>query len=428
MDGEFHEPDDCIAATFESLLFPTSHVSSEVRRRAVVAIPVKDEEQRLAACLGALALQVDKLGGPIGGECFGIVVFANNCTDQSANIARSSGDRLNLPLRVVEARLPSASAHAGAARRAAMDMAEAWLDEEQASDGVILTTDADSRVAPDWIASNLAAIDAGADAVLGCIALDEEGDLLTPALHRRGRLESNYETLLTELSALFDPLDHNPWPHHATISGASIAVTRDAYREVGGLPRLPLGEDKALVAELFRRDAKLRFCPKVRVITSGRMEGRARGGVADTLRKRNRDPASSCDDALEPFRTAIKRAKWKGRLRRLHRDGELSATGAWAGELRISAADARRISRAPTFGAAWSAVEYASPLFVRELLTPADLPAQISGLRRALSRLRERALWTPEHVQPKIGAPLGPTEPQRWLDRGDEPVRGLVAS
>ena len=43
---------------------------------------------------------------------------------------------------------------------------------------MILTTDADSQVAPNWIAENLAAFGLGADAVLGRIDLDDEGELL----------------------------------------------------------------------------------------------------------------------------------------------------------------------------------------------------------------------------------------------------------
>jgi hypothetical protein len=308
-----------------------------------------------------------------------------------------------------------------------MDVAEAWLGEERVRGGVILTTDADSRVSADWIAINLAAIDAGADAVLGDIALDEEGDLLPPALHRRGELESAYEALLTELSALLDPLDYNPWPHHATISAASIAITRDAYLAVGGLPRVPLGEDKALVAELVRLDRKIRFCPEIRVITSGRVEGRAPGGVADTLRLRSNDPDAFCDELLEPFRVAIKRAKWRGRLRWLRRAGKLVGNGAWARELGIPAPDAQRICRAPTFGAAWSAVEHKSPLFHRRLLKPAELPDQISGARRALARLRKGALAMREHVESEVVMPFRSMHSHSLTHGGDEQVCGLFA-
>lgn len=112
-----------------------------------------------------------------------IAVFANNCTDQSASLARKLGQALSLDVRVVEARLPPGAAHAGAARRAAMDIAEAWLVDRGERNGVILTTDADSQVAPNWIADNLAAFHAGAEAVLGRIELDDDGKLLPDALH-----------------------------------------------------------------------------------------------------------------------------------------------------------------------------------------------------------------------------------------------------
>jgi hypothetical protein len=201
----------------------------------------------------------------------------------------------SLHIRVVEARLSPEAAHAGAARRAAMDLAEAWLVEGGDKDGVILTTDADSQVAPNWIATNLAAFEAGAEVVLGRIELDGDGKLLPDALHRRGALEDAYESLLTELSWLLDPLEHNPWPHHATISGATLGITRSAYCRVGRLPRVPLGEDKALIALLSRQDARIRYCPAVHAVTSGRTQGRAPGGVADTLAIRLAVEAAALD-------------------------------------------------------------------------------------------------------------------------------------
>src|SRR3984957_12980881 len=186
MDREFSETDILSNAIFEPPFNSTSHEASRWRRRSVVAIPVRDEEQRLPACFSALAGQRDRSNRPVAPGSFGIVVVATNSRDRSADLARSLGGQFSLPLRVVEASLPPAKAHAGNARRRAMDVAEAWLGEERVRGGVILTTDADSRVSADWIATNLAAIDAGADAVLGDIALDEEGDLLPAVLHRRG--------------------------------------------------------------------------------------------------------------------------------------------------------------------------------------------------------------------------------------------------
>ena len=265
-----------------------------------------------------------------------------------------------------------------------------------------MTTDADSQVAPDWIAENLAAFEAGAEAVLGRIDLDDEGKLLPASLHWRGELEDTYERLLTKSAWLLDPLEHNPWPHHATISGASLGITRAAYCRVGRLPRVPLGEDKALIALLSRQDARIRYCPSVHVTTSGRTNGRAPGGVADTLRIRSREPEAFCDEALEPFRTAFARAHWRGRLRRMHSVGGLALDRDWARKLRICARQVDAILNAPAFGAAWSIIEGASQMFVRRLLRPADLPEQIAIARRSLARLLEadfrRATARPDEI------------------------------
>ena len=208
------------------------------------------------------------------------------------------------------------------------------------------------------------------------------------ALHRRGQLEDTYEGLLTELSWLLDPLEHNPWPHHSTISGASLGVTRAAYCRVGRLPRVPLGEDKALIGLLSREDARIRYCPATHVITSGRTAGRAPGGVADTLAARSREPEAFCDDALEPFHPAFARASWRGRLRRLHGAGRLALDQEWASELGISGHDVDDIFKGTAFGAAWSVIEDRSPLFARRSLRPAELPEQITIARRSLSILR----------------------------------------
>jgi hypothetical protein len=402
--------------------------ASAIRPRFVVAIPVRDEEQRLPACLRALALQRDRLGRVIPPTLVRIVLFANNCGDQSASLARKLGGGLSLDVRVVEARLPFSSAHAGAARRTVMDLAEAWLEEGGERDGVILTTDADSQVAPNWIAENLAAFQAGAEAVLGRIDLDGEGKFLPEALHRRGELEDAYERLLTELSWRLDPLEHNPWPHHATISGASLGVTRTAYCRVGGLPRVPLGEDKALIALLSRQDARIRYCPTAHVITSGRTNGRAPGGVADTLAIRSREPDALCDGALEPFRAAFARASWRGRLRRLHGAGHFYLNHDWAAELRLSASHVNDIKKESAFGAAWSVIENRSPLFPRRLLRPVELPEQIAIARRSLASLREGGSGARQHVQTKISVSIRTLDDAGRSHSFDEESDGLVAT
>ncbi|MET5012917.1 hypothetical protein AAHH80_37995, partial [Burkholderia pseudomallei] len=77
---------------------------------------------------------------------------------------------MSVPVRVIER--VHAGAHAGWARRAAMDAAVAWLEEEGTAEAAtLLTTDADSIVPPDWVAANLAALGSGADAVAGRVEL-----------------------------------------------------------------------------------------------------------------------------------------------------------------------------------------------------------------------------------------------------------------
>ena len=292
---------------------------------------------------------------------------------------------------------------------------------------MILTTDADSQVAPNWIAENIAAFQAGAEAVLGRIDLDGEGKFLPEALHRRGELEDAYERLLTELSWLLDPLEYNPWPHHATISGASLGITRTAYCRVGRLPRVPLGEDKALIALLSRHDARIRYSPSVHVITSGRTKGRAPGGVADTLRSEAREPEAFCDDALVPFRAAFTRAFGEGGCGDCMARAALRSTRLGAQVWILRAARSMR-SQASAFGAAWSVIEGRSPFFARRLLRPAELPEQISIARRSLARLRKVGSRVRQHVQAEARVAIRSVDDVRRTHSFDEEEDGVVAT
>jgi hypothetical protein len=58
-----------------------------VNGRCAVAIPVKDEADRLPRCLSALAAQRDKILGPLDPEFFRVFIFANNCADNSAELS-----------------------------------------------------------------------------------------------------------------------------------------------------------------------------------------------------------------------------------------------------------------------------------------------------------------------------------------------------
>ena len=57
-------------------------------RLSVVAIPAHNEAPCIAECLAALALQRDEIGAPMPSGSMEVLIFANNCTDETASIAR----------------------------------------------------------------------------------------------------------------------------------------------------------------------------------------------------------------------------------------------------------------------------------------------------------------------------------------------------
>ncbi len=350
--------------------------------RCVVAIPVRNEAERIAACLESLAAQQG-----IGESGIGVLLFLNNCTDGTAHVVAALRPSLRIPVRVVERTF--VGAHAGWARREAMEAAADWLDEGEPFDGLLLTTDADSRVPADWIVRNLQAIAKGVDAVAGRIALDaDDAARLPAALHVRGGLEGGYEARLIALEAVIDPIPHDPWPRHWTTSGATLAVRLATYRQVGGMPPLAVGEDKAFVSSLLSSDARVRHDPDILVTTSGRLDGRAPGGAADTMKLRCEVPESPCDPRLEPLPRAVFRYAWRRRLRRLQATGRIDRTRAWAPWLGIRADTARSIAGLPSFGAVFAAVEAASPRLGYHPLRPRELPGHTRAAGLVLGLLR----------------------------------------
>jgi hypothetical protein len=264
-------------------------------------------------------------GKRLDGAAFGVVLLLNNCRDATAEIARNLSRRVPYQLRVLSIELPAQQAHAGGARRFAMDAAADWVLEAKRADGYLLTTDADTRVAPDWIVRQHAAFARGADVVAGMVYDDPvEFRRLPTKLRRRGRLEARYTWLLTEIEARLDPDPDDPWPRHTMAPGASLGVRHSWYRRVGGVPMLACGEDRELVLRLAAAGARVRHCLQTRVVTSCRLEGRAPGGMADTMRQRIAEPESFCDAVLEPALDAMRRYFWRGLLRSWHREGRLA--------------------------------------------------------------------------------------------------------
>ena len=359
-------------------------------RLAVVAIPAHNEALCIAECLAALALQRDETGAPIPRGSMEILIFANNCTDETASVARKAAQSSPHPISVVEDNMPMGQHNAGCARKRAMDLAAIRLAEAAPIHGLILTTDADSRAAPTWFAATLREFEKGVDCVAGYIdAIPAEYLALGSEFLARGRLEDTYLRYLAEISAICDPRLHDPWPNHRVSSGASLAVTAAAYAAIGGLPPRPVGEDSALTHTLDRAGFKVRHSMDVSVSTSCRFDGRATGGAADTMRHRHAVPDAPCDEEIEPALQATRRALLKGFLRKRWKNGP--GLRAWPAALPVPAEVSGLFDgkHAVPFEDAWEAVcECTAKLTMQDPLRPSHLPRQISIAKMILRQLR----------------------------------------
>jgi hypothetical protein len=356
----------------------------------VVAIPARNEEAHIAECIEAL-------DGQVAASVDHVVLLANNCTDATAGNAKAVRLHSGVTLHVFEETLPTHSANAGGARRRAMELALPLAGQ----DGVLIATDADGRVDPHWLAATLAAMDRGAEVVAGWAELDP-GDWgsIPMRLHEDDARECAYDALCDEIHARLDPDPHDPWPRHTQHSGASIAVTVQAYLRCGGIPDVSSGEDRALIQALRMVDARVRHDPAVRVSVSGRIEGRAEGGMAETIRRRLVQPDDMLDDRLEPAATCALRARSRAAARRAY-DCQDAGVNSLPSDLGLSIPAVARALALPYFGQAWKALEDASRPLRRRPVAVIDLGEQMASATSIL-----RALETAE-VGSAFGVAVG---------------------
>jgi alkylation response protein AidB-like acyl-CoA dehydrogenase len=90
-----------------------------------------------------------------------------------------------------------------------------------------------------------------------------------------------------------------------------LAIRKPLYLRLGGLPPLPVGEDRAMFDAVRSIDGKIRHSLAAQVEASARTVGRANGGMADALRTRGTG-AYMCDKILEPALLALRRARLRG--------------------------------------------------------------------------------------------------------------------
>ncbi len=260
--------------------------------RACITVPARNEEQGLRRCLDAFAAQLELDGAPMPANSYEVVLLLNNCTDASGGVAQAwrAKHPSAMPLHVVERTLPAEQAHVGTARRMLMDTAWHRLQHAVPDAAAILSTDADTVVAPDWVAQNLAALQA-ADVVGGSVTLlPEQLAALPRAVRRCYDRDREYAELIARLEDVLDPQENDRWPRHLDHFGSSLACTPAAYAKAGGLPPITPLEDEAFVDRVRHAGLRLRHAPDVHVYTSARMYGRAVMGLAGQLRLWSRLP------------------------------------------------------------------------------------------------------------------------------------------
>jgi hypothetical protein len=247
--------------------------------RATVVVPARDEALRIGPALEALARQRDIDGSPLAADRFDVLVYANNCSDATADVVRAVARRHPAhAIHIAEEWLPPNVAHIGTARRAAMQAARARFSAAGIDDGVLVATDADTVPAPAWLAWTLREMET-ADAVMGRILIDANEWRRLPQPVRDMLTDENaYHFAIARLKTLIDPKPYDPWPRHWQRSGPSFALRTAAYDLAGGVPPVRTLEDIALYDALERTGARIRHSLRVRVTTSARLESRAAGG------------------------------------------------------------------------------------------------------------------------------------------------------
>lgn len=252
---------------------------------ATIVLPVRDEAELLAKNLASFAFQLGADNRPLDPKLYEIIILANNCRDRSAAIA-CDWQRKNrhLNIHVAETEICRENSNIGFVR--GWLMTEAWrrLRRNRRGGGLILTTDADTTIASDWLAANLREISGGADAVGGRILIGaDELEEMNEKARRFYLLDTAYRLLAAEIEARLDYVAHDYLPRHHQHFNASFAVTTAAFERAGGVPKVRCLEDVAFYHALLRVDARFRHSPRARVETSARHRGRTETGLSTQI-------------------------------------------------------------------------------------------------------------------------------------------------
>lgn len=219
-----------------------------------IVIPAQNEEDTIEACIESILRSC--LHAKL--EDYRIVIVADSCTDLTAVRARralaDAGDLLEC-----------GANSAGTARRLGVEAVLRFFKRKARGRIWLANTDADTTVPQDWLALQLALADSGVTGIAGIVRLHENGAAAAHELYRKTYLTATDGT-------------------HSHVHGANLSMRADAYLDAGGWAHRPLAEDHCLWQRLRKRGWRLSSPVSSVVVTSARLNGRAPGGFAETLR------------------------------------------------------------------------------------------------------------------------------------------------
>ncbi|WBO21519.1 glycosyltransferase [Sphingomonas abietis] len=275
-----------------------------------VCVPARNEAKHIATLIDALSTQT--IAEPVR-----LALCVNNSDDDTLGVAQSAAEASDgrVVLDAIERAFPPPLAHAGSARRAAMELGAERIGDH----GLLISTDADCRPPPAWIVANLASAAQDELIVGGRIDLDDR-EPAPPALFGLKQRFDRYWEQVRAIEDAVDPLAWDPAPRHGDHTGASLALGVALYRRASGVPLLATGEDRALVEAAIAVGGRLVHPVTVSTRVSARTVGRAADGMALEMRRW----IEAIEDGRTPLVPAFdhwrERADWRRRMRAGHAD------------------------------------------------------------------------------------------------------------